>query len=286
MHLMQEFEIDRSFVNLMKVCLVVFVALLALSFALPFLPEEKNGNPAEVWRAALICIPVFGFLSAITWNTLRKLPNAAVAADNDGIWRLHIGKIDGLIPWEKISVVKESAYLQRLNLFDQNGEKLLTLEYQLVDFEDIRYALNEKAALVNSAIDQSTFSKGGFYHVFYLAGVIGFAALGLYVGINGNPVLGYGGMTVLVAMIIREYCVDATGVNIGNDHFEIVYPFSTRTVLFSEVEEIYIGDEFQKGQRTPGVLIAVKNAKKPFKLKQLNIDSNALYRALKNAIKS
>ncbi len=279
---MQEFKLDKKYITLMKGCLVVFVAFLALGFALPFLPEEK-GNPNGTLIATLMCTVVFGSLSVFTWLTLRKLPYADVAADDDGIWYMHVGKDKGLISWERVTKVKERAYMQSLDLLDCNGQKLLRVEYQLLGFEYLRDVLNEKTFNANPEIEQSTFSKSPLYHLFYLVGVVGFSALGLYVGADGNPLLGYGAMSALVAFIIYEYIVTATGINIVNRSFEIAYPFTKRNVPFSEVEDILMADEFHKGNRIPEVWVISKNAKKPFKLKKIGADSNVIYKALRKA---
>jgi hypothetical protein len=282
---MQEFKLDKKYITLIKGCLVVFIALLVLGFALPFLPDDENGNPNGTLIITLMCTVVFGFLSVLSWLTLRKLPYADVAADDDGIWSMHIGKDNGLISWGIISKIKERSYRQCLDLLDCNGERLLRVDYQLIGFEIIRDTLNEKSSSTNPALNQSEYSKGPLYHLFYLAGFLGFSALGFYVGSGGNPVLGYGAMSVLVAFIIYEYFVTATGVNIGNGYFEIAYPFTKKTVPFLDIEDIVIADEFHNGSRIPEVWIVSKKAKKPFKLKQLGSDSNIIYKALRKAAK-
>jgi hypothetical protein len=282
---MQEFRLDKKYIILMKGCLVIFVAFLLLGFALPFFPDEEKGNPNGTLIVTFICTVVFGFFSVLTWQTIKKLPFTDVAADDDGIWYIHIGKENGLVSWERISRVKERTYLQCLDLLDFNEERLLRVEYQLNGFEIIRHRINEKTSVTNPLLNQSHFSKGPLYHLFYLACVFGFSALGYYVGSDGNPVLGYGAMCVMVAFIIYEYIVTATGVNVGNGYFEFSYPFTKRNVPFSDVEDILIADEFNKGSRIPEVWIVSKKAKKPFKLKQLGADSNVIYKALRKAAK-
>lgn len=87
--LMQEFKLDRKYITLMKGCLVVFIAFLALGFALPFLPDENEANPNGTLMITVMCTVVFGFFSILTWRTLKKLPFADVAADDDGVWYIH-----------------------------------------------------------------------------------------------------------------------------------------------------------------------------------------------------
>lgn len=283
--IMQEFKLDKKFITLMKVCLVVFLAFLALGFSLPFFPGENEGNPNGTLMTTVMCTVVFGFFSILTWRTLRKLPFADVAADDDGVWYVHIGKEKGLIAWEKIHKVKERPYMQRLELRGTDNQELLRVEYQLLGFEILREVLNEKAGAQNKDLDQSSFSKGPFYHLFYLVCVIGFSALGLYVGKIGNPLLGYGAMSALVIFIIYEYLVTATGVQVTGNSIKVAYPFTKRNIPLNDIEDVAIADEFQKGNRIPEVWLITKNAKKPFKLKQLGADSNLVYKTLKRAAK-
>jgi hypothetical protein len=282
---MQEFKIDKNYITIMKVCLAVFIAFLALGFALPFLTDEEVKNTNGTLFATLMCTVVFGSFSMLTWHILRKLPFADIASDDDGIWYIHLGKDNGLISWKKVSEVKERSYLQCLDLLDRNGERLLRVEYQLIGFEVIRHTINERTPNTNATLSQSEFSKGPMHHPFYLASVFGFSALGIYVGSDGSPLVGYGGMSVVVALIIHEYFVTATGVNIDNSLFEIVYPFAKRNVLFSDIEDIFIADEFHQGKRIPEVWIISKKTIKPFKLKDLGADSNILCKALRKAAK-
>jgi len=280
---MQEFKLDRKFITLMKGGLVVFVVFLALGLALPFLPDEENGNPNGTIVTTIMCTVVFGFFTIFTWLTLRKLPYADVVIDDDGIWYKHLGKDQGLVAWENIYKVKERAYLQCLDILGVNGDKLLRVEYQLNGFETLRNTLNEKISKEGSEFKRSSFSKGPLYHIFYLVSVVGFSALGLYVGTNDNPLLGYGAMSVLVIFIIYEYFVTATGIRLANNSFEITYPVAKRNIPLSGIEDIQITDEFHKGNRIPEVWVISKMAKKPFKLKQLGVDSNILYNVLRKA---
>jgi len=264
----------------MKGALAVFIAFLAFGFALPFLTEGEQGNQYGTLFITLLCTVVFGFFSILTWQSLRRLPFADVAADDDGIWYIHIGKDKGLTSWEKIQKVKERAYMQRLDLLDYNSQELLRIEYQLLGFEVLRDLLNEKTSILNPEFNKTAFSKNPLYHLFYLVGVVGFSALGYYVGKGGNPLLGYGAMSVLVAFIIYEYLVTTTGIKIISNGVVVTYPFIKRNVPFSDIEDIFVVDEFHSGSRIPEVWIISKNAKKPFKLKNIGADSNVIYKVL------
>ena len=116
-----------------------------------------------------------------------------------------------------------------------------------------------------------------------MAAVIGFSALGFYVGKNGDPLLGYGAMSVLVLFIIYEYMATAIGVQITGNIINVVYPFTNKNIPLKDIQDVVLADEFDKGNRIPEVWIITKSAKKPFKWKQLGADSNLVYKTLKRA---
>ena len=267
----------------MKGCLVVFLAFLALGLALPFLPDEEKGSQTGTVIVTIMSTLLFGFATIFTWVTLRKLPYADVVTDENGIWYSHLGKERGLIPWGKIAKVRERPYSQCLDLLDAQEERLLRVEYQLDSFEVLRDILSENVATKGPEFNRTTFAKGTIYHLFHFAGILGLSALGWYVASDGKPLLGYGAMSLIVAFMIYEYIVTATGIRIGDDSFEITYPLGKRVVQFSDLADIQIADEFHKGNRFPEVWVISKRSQRPFKLKKLGVDSNVLLAVLRNA---
>ncbi|MGX9416664.1 hypothetical protein ACWU4D_04845 [Vibrio sp. WJH972] len=176
---MQEFKFDKQYIPLMKGGLAVVIGLLALSFTLPFFLDQDPRTPYRTIMVTVICIIVFGGMSIITWLTLKKLPFVDVAADDDGIWYIHIGKEKGLISWRLIHRLKERPYMQCLDLLDRNNKELLRVEYQLLGFEQLRNVLNEKACTLNLEPHQSMFSKGPLHHLLYVMCIVGLSAMGI-----------------------------------------------------------------------------------------------------------
>jgi hypothetical protein len=160
------------------------------------------------------------------------------------------------------------------------------VEYQLIGFEILRSILNDKIYTESAEFSRTNISKGALYHLLYLAGIIGFSGLGLYLGANENPILGYGAMSVLVVFIIYEYAVTATGIKIANNSLEISYPAGKKIISFSDITDIQMKDTFQNGIRIPEVWVISKNSQRPFKLKQLGVDSNLLFAVLRKATQS
>lgn len=273
--LMQEYNLSKRYTYLMWACLVVFLGFMALGISLPFLPGE--GPPEENYRAAIICTSVFGVFALFTWITLRKLPYSHIVADEDGLWYKHLSKKDDLVPWNRISKVKERAFFQCLDLFDADGRKLMRVEYQLNGFEELRFLLTKR--MEQPKLRRNEFAKGMVYHLFYLVMILGISALFLYVGWDMNHWIGGVGL-VVVFLLIREYFSLAYKVQISDKGLIISYPFREKSISFLEVVSVDLKDDFQQGNRFPGVLITVANRKKPYELKSLGVDANVLLKAI------
>lgn len=281
---MQEFNLEKKFIWLMKAYLISFLVIMALGLAVPFFPEEDNKNTGGLIFVSLFFTIIFGGFAILTWKALRGLPYADIVTDEEGVWYKHLGKEQGLTPWGNISKVKERAYMQRLDLIDLSGGLLLKVEYQLLGFEILRSIIFENIDNESPDLSRKEFKKGILYHVFQISGVLVFSALGIYVGADGNPILGYGAMSLMITFIIYEYLTTAYGIRVRADSFEVLYPIGSRLIDCSDVSEMGIVDEFHKGSRLPEVWIVSLKVKKPFKLKNLGVDSNVLLSVLQKAL--
>ncbi len=269
----------------MKGCLFVFLVFLLLGLALPFFPEEEKGNPGGTIIISIICAVGFGFLSIITWLTIRKFPYCDLVVDEDGIWYKHLGKEKGMVPWERISKIRERVYLRCLDLLDSKGKKLIRVEYQLIGFELLRNILIERVHAIRSEFLRRNFSKGMLYHLFNVGIIFGFAGLGLFIGTNDYPILGYGIMSILVVIVIHGYAVTATGIEIQNGALEISRPIGKKVILFSDITDIRISDTCAKGICVPEVWIISCKSNKPVILRQFGADANMLFTALRKAVR-
>jgi len=291
---MKEFKLDKKYITWAKGAFVFFIAFLVLGFSLPLLHYyEGTSNPNGTSMIIVMCITVFvtvvfGFYSILAWRSLKSLPFADVAADDDGIWYMHVGKDKGLIPWETINRIKERPRMQRLDLLDRNNNELLRVEYDLTGFALLRNLLNEKAGTLNPGSHQSRFSTGLLYHLENLAYVVAISAFGI-LSIYTDDMIGgallFSTLGFLMIYAIYQYLVTATGIQITSSGVLITYPFTTRKIPFDDIRDVVISDEFNSGYRMPEVWIITKNAKTPFKLKQIGADSNVIYKALREAAK-
>ena len=226
------------------------------------------------------------------WFELRKLPHSNVALDDDGIWPMSAGKRDGLIEWTEITQVKERTSKQRLELLDHSGHILLKVDFTLAEFEHLRELLIEKVSSDNTrtepraktTTESSRLSENSSYHRDQLIGALFFGAFLIYFVLTDAALLMCIIVFALIVLFLYQYMVSPTAINIRANHFEIDYPFTKRSVRFSDITDIIIRDIFSnKGRRTTEVCIVSKNAKKPFGLGKIGDDSIMLLHTLSKA---
>ncbi|MCP3876492.1 MAG: hypothetical protein GY699_25545 [Desulfobacteraceae bacterium] len=281
---MREFNLDKKFMTMMKISLVIFMGFVVLGVSLPFIPDDGDSNEKGTLILSIICTAFFGILTIFAWKTLKKLPYVNIAADNDGLWYKHKQKKHDLVTWKNIDRIKERIYMQCLDLLDSDGRKLIRVEYQLKNFEKLRSLINNKICLSNKEIRQTQFSKNIFYHMLYIGSIIGFLCLGVYVGENNNPTLVYGAVAVLVILLAYEYLTVAYSLTISKNELIVSYPMRKSTIVYTDITNIKMADSFNNGNRQPEVWALTKNRKKPYKFKQLGVDANTLFAALNNVM--
>ena len=272
--------IDRTFATLSKVAPWVLAAFVLFFVALPFLPNGGHPrNPAGVIVLSLFGVCFFGFLAWAGFRIAKRLPYCTVSIDKDGLWPAHASKATALVRWDQVHSTKEHPYLQRLDVMDASGMVLIKLEYQLSQFDSIRALLLEKVPRPVRSMAPVTYAKTIIYHACYVVGLTGFSLLGWYVGMS-NPLLGYGGMAILVGLILYEYLTSVSRVVILPDRLQIGYPLRAREFPRARVEAARIGDFYNQGVRHPEVGLFIHGEKKPIRLRGLGTDALNLQQTL------
>lgn len=283
---MKTFEIDRRHAVLYKWASWGLIAFAVLFIALPFLPDEQaTPDPMGTFGLSLVGVIFFGTLGGYGLWTVKRLPHCAVAIDDEGIWPAHLPKATALVRWENIHSTRERMTQQRLDLLGANGRPLLKLEYQLADFEALRAQVSARIRPSPTLTVPATYAKPSIYHAINLASVAGFSLLGGYVGLT-SPLLGYGGMGLLVALILHEYFTTVSRIDLLHDRLRLGYPFLTRELLPEKLETVRIGDVFHKGTRHPVVELSIRGARKPIRLNSLGLDALHLQTTLEHWLKT
>ncbi len=109
--------------------------------------------------------------------------------------------------------------------------------------------------------------------------MIGFALLGWYVG-DEQPLIGYGGMALVVGMIAWEYWTTPFRIRISPRQLEIDRPWRRQIVPRAHVAGIEIEDELVNHAKHPKVTIRLVNSSKPINLKAIGLPAVELHQVL------
>lgn len=274
------FEVDRSFATLSKWAPWILIAFALLSVALPFLPNgDRPSNNFGIIGLSVFGVVFFGALGWYGFRVSKQLPQCSVSVDRDGLWPAHLSKEKSQVRWEDVYSTSERMYLQRLDLLDKNGNVLIKVEYQLSGFETLRALLLEKISTPTQTVGSGRFAKRPIYHVFHVGSIAGFSALGWYVGAS-NPLLGYGGMAILVGLIAHEYFTTVSSIEVFRDRLQLAFPFKTQVISRTQIEAVQIGDLINRGVRHPEIGLFIRGKEKPIRLRGLGIDAVKLHQIL------
>ena len=281
MSLPQRFEVERS-ARLLFTASSCFFAALALSCAiLPLFPYDgKDRNEVAVVALAIFGCSVSGLAFWYAFRVVRKLPEAAITIDEDGLWPTFKDKDSALVKWSDIVRLRERDILQRLDVLDASGKVVANLEYQLRDFQRLRRITLERASLTSSVVSGAgVHQKPLFYHLLNLGIMMGFALLGRYVG-PASPLLGYGGVPLVVALIAWEYWNTPFRIRIAHDALEVDWPARRKTVPWECIAGVDVEDVFIKGSRIPHVNVRLLDGSNSIHLQGLGLQAVELHQIL------
>ena len=281
---MQEFKIKKSAVWTLIVCLIFFLLFTALGLSLPFFPDQDADSMRESIIVSSMVVMVFAPLVIWVGVVLKNISRATLVLDDDGIWYKHIGKETGLVIWGQIVEMKERSLRQRFDLIDSNSESLLRVEYQLDDFEHLRYLLSEKIATAKQLFSQKKFKKSIFYHLIYAVLIVCAISAAWFFGSEFKPLVIYGGVSLFIVALLFEYAKEITSIEIRGNTIQLNYLFRKKSIPTSEILDIQLSDVFSKGNRYSQVSMIVKEVKEPYLLRQLGVDANKLYSVLSDAV--
>lgn len=259
-----------------------FMAVLAISCASLALFTDKGPPSQEVLRLGISIVGFLGFSLAAwcAWRVVGRLPTAAMSLDGDGLWPTISGKNAGLVEWRRVARLRERPISQRLEVLDESGMVVARLEYQLKEFGRLRRLVLHRATLLRPKTSASeVFQKSRWYHIAYVGSMIGWATLGLYVG-QERPLLGYLGMTAVVAMIAWEYWSTPCKLRISTQTLRIETPGRCRTLSKEQVARIEVEDYLVDHAKHPTVALYVVNERKPVRMRGLGVQAIDLYQVL------
>lgn len=278
----EHFQLEKSARRLFLAAPWLAVAFVVFFAVLPFLPDDgKPKNDAFILGLTVFGIIMFGTGAWYSFKIVRRLPLSAITVDNDGLWPTVLPRQTSLVKWTEIAKVRERANLQRLELIDLNDKVRVRLEYQLRAFEHLRAIVLDRAALERQVprLD-GAYAMPWWHHPFSLGSIVGFSLLGWYVG-DTNPLVGYGGIAIVVAVIACEYWTIPFRLQLTKQTIDLAFPGRTRSIQKSRVIDVQLTDDFANQMRRPHVVIQLLEPDKPIHIKGLGLPSTDLHQILR-----
>ena len=266
----EHFELDRFMKWLFLTAPWIFGAFALLGVALPFLPDDgRPTNEPFVRGLAATCVLLFGCAAWFSWRVVRQLPEAAVSLDDEGIWKTVQQRETALVHWVDIAQLHERHLLQRLELLDNSGRLLMRLEYQLDDFPRLRSVVLARSALAPLNVQLGhTYAKGAGHHLFSIAALLGFTALGVYVW-QIQPLLAAAVVLGVVGMGSREYLTTIYKVALEPHHLVLHWPGRQITLRREEIQSIEVSDLLVNYARHPQVMLQTTRSHRALSLRNL-----------------
>jgi hypothetical protein len=320
----EKYPIDPSFARLQRAAswagILGTLICLGLGAAAIVLPTDR-AKPGANHLAVSISVVIAVLFALGAWYLRRvvsTLHRYDVMADADGLWLAHETKARGIIRWEAIAGLRESAIGQRLDLVDARGRVLIGLEYQLVGFERLRALVVSRIAPATLGADPSgpgspdradsagmsplpvTFSKSMGYHFLALL-LVGVSAWGawflgapaveqLFRGTPGVEQLGpavsvLAVIGLIICGVMYYYLTEVSKVVIGVDRLAIHYPLRVREYRYTELEGASLIDiPGGYGSKRPVVRVIVRGRTRPIDLDGLGAGATRLYTVISLAM--
>jgi hypothetical protein len=270
------YRFPRSLKNMMIVAFIFFIIMLVSGLALPII-DPKNSNVPTV----TLVFSVFTAFAYFTWRIL-KIMYDIIAVNPSGISCLAKYNESVAMNWGEITSIKAHDVLQHLVLSDATGTKSIKLEYQLMDFEELRELVQKRTFhLNNSASQQKVFTRVYYITIIFVFGAVFFAYCAVE-GFRSNQ--NNAGYILLVFSILQAGIAlfDTRKVVVEEQAIRICYVFWTKIVPYSKITDIFMKN-INDGKNEVATVIIKRSGSKDIKLSLFRGGSLALYNSIRTA---
>lgn len=254
----EEFRFPRSFKSLWLFCVVVFSGIVLIVLVLAIIDSSQGW---KLWLITGLCLALFIPATIYSFYVLR-MGDDYVRVDSSGITYVpRRGKPVGL-PWSDIHNIKERNYLQRLELYNARGRKVMNLEFQMEGFARLRQLILESAGHLKEKMSRvKVFRKAFFAHGMLIFAILLFAGMGWLAGRQGEYWVQwiFGGLAVWSVVAFAKLLWK---VRVDYHHVSLVYPFWGRKVKYSEIGAIKLENVSDRGNEIITVFVELKNGKR------------------------
>lgn len=273
------YTVGKKYRYLTFASFLFFVSALSLSlYSLFFSENEAN----QIKQVALIVIALmFGLMSYFSLRTLLSLKHYDICADTDGVWSKFKGKQNGLIKWSQIQGFKEFQYLQKIQLLDHKGKKLVDLHYQLNNFKNLIDTLAPKVIHNYQSAQPFTLFAPITFHAFWLGGVIAWPYLLYHVFVQDMNLLYAIAPVFCFLVFLYVYAHSIFKITFDENSVTSWTLLKKEIYKYENIKEIKMIEDSDDGNTLIMLAVIMKNDE-GFKLPKLN--SNVLDTYFKLAI--
>jgi len=272
----ETFRLPQSYKWLLLFCIIVLGAFLSWSLVLPFIESSQK----SVWLS-MCGVALFG---SLFWYSLQvwKRVDDYIQVNGTGITYVSKRGQSTFLQWENISGIRGRFYLQRLELYDDRGQKAMNLEYQFENFDRLRQIVHENTGhLRERHALQKVFHRHAYVYSFYVVSILAIGSMAWFSlkQSASMPAIGIAGFTALaIIMLLREI----RKVNIEPSAVMLVYSLWERKLPYTEISDIFLKNVYIRGNSCAAVFIKQCNGK-TFKLMGFKNGEDALFDALRSA---
>jgi hypothetical protein len=274
------FAISKSYKWLILIQPIVFGGMLiGISFA-------RISDPKFDSWIFLLGITFFGSLFYYSINCWTHI-NDYLQVNEIGITYVSKKGSSTFLPWGSISKLRGRIVLQRLDLYDTNGHRAMSLEYQLENFNQLRNIVHERTRNLREkhseekVFDRSTFFYGMFSSLVLQSGYV--AWLFLVSSHSFGHIFGAILFTIFAIFYALVMFCDTRKVRIEPLTVVFVNWYREKAVPFTDICDITLETRsVGRGQKMTMVIIELLNGKN-IRLSWFKKGEDVLFDSLKSA---
>jgi hypothetical protein len=278
----QTFRFPKSIKWFCLIGVLFFWGMAFLGLALPYIQPSKN---TYEWILGPVLAVVFIPLGWYCFKVWRKC-DAYVRVSETEITYLSPHGEQISLHWRDLFALKERVLLQRLELYDTRGQKVMNLEYQLEDFDRLIQLIQRDAPqLREKHVIYKVFHRHGYVRSMLLGSCIFFAIFGLFILYKSNTLMGLV-FLVFAALSLATSLREISRVTVGQTETTLTYPLWERKVPYGQIVDITLKTVIG-GQGNVSITVIIKRYKgKDIKLSMIKEGSLVLFDALQAAWES
>ncbi len=250
-----------------------------LFFSVVLVLSVMYGGQRQAWLFLIVYIPMI-------WSGiyLWKISERYIMADSAGLAWLSPNKPRVFIGWSEIGRVQAHDYLQRFDVYDATGRKVMHLDYQLEGFEVLReLLLSHTRHLQSKSLNPSAFIGSG--RLALPLAILFFSAAALFMFHDNAHVYGLLATALAIASLVQWLFWTIMKVYLHDEWIELQYPARRRLIPYTQITGVdFILQPGQYGSKFAVVVLTTADGKK-VKLARFKEGSQAVFTAVEAAWK-